>query len=111
MTAMASGTSIGMMDPAYFVGRRQILEWINSTFQMSLSKIEQTASGECFRHSSVSVACRYRHSPEIHPFTPDPCLVCAQVPSHARLWTWFTLVSAAAAFTGCPFSDGVACGG
>jgi len=42
---MASGASIGMMDPAYFVGRRQILEWLNSTFSMSLTKIEQTASG------------------------------------------------------------------
>jgi len=37
--------AIGMMDPAYFVGRRAILDWLNTTFQMNLSKIEETASG------------------------------------------------------------------
>ena len=36
-----------MMDAAYFVGRRAILEWINTTFQMNLAKIEETASGAC----------------------------------------------------------------
>ena len=35
----------GMMDPAYFVGRKAILNWINDTFQLNLSKIEDTASG------------------------------------------------------------------
>jgi hypothetical protein len=35
----------GMMDPAYFVGRRAILDWTNNTFQMNLQKIEETASG------------------------------------------------------------------
>lgn len=40
-----AGAGIGMMDPAYFVGRREILSWLNGTFQMNLSKIEETASG------------------------------------------------------------------
>ena len=34
------------MDPAYFVGRKAILDWLNNTFQMNLSKIEETASGK-----------------------------------------------------------------
>ena len=34
-----------MMDPAFFVGRRAILEWLNTTFQTNLSKIEETCSG------------------------------------------------------------------
>ena len=34
-----------MMDPAYFIGRKAIVDWINSTFQMNLGKIEETASG------------------------------------------------------------------
>ena len=34
-----------MMDPAFFVGRRAILDWVNSTFRMNLAKIEETASG------------------------------------------------------------------
>ncbi|KAL5556929.1 hypothetical protein UlMin_039165 [Ulmus minor] len=38
-------TKIGMMDPAYFVGRSEILTWINSTLNLSLSKVEEACSG------------------------------------------------------------------
>lgn len=38
-------TNIGMMDAAYFVGRTEILAWINSTLQLSLSKVEEACSG------------------------------------------------------------------
>ncbi|KAJ4965474.1 hypothetical protein NE237_017323 [Protea cynaroides] len=38
-------TTIGMMDSAYFVGRSEILAWINSTLQLNLSKVEEAASG------------------------------------------------------------------
>lgn len=34
-------TNIGMMDSAYFVGRSEILAWINSTLQLNLSKVEE----------------------------------------------------------------------
>jgi len=34
-------TNIGIMDAAYFVGRSEILAWINSTLQLSLSKVEE----------------------------------------------------------------------
>ena len=34
-----------MMDSAFFVGRRAILDWLNSSFAMNVSKIEETASG------------------------------------------------------------------
>ncbi|KAG6479366.1 microtubule-associated protein RP/EB family member 1C-like [Zingiber officinale] len=38
-------TTIGMMDSAYFVGRNEILSWINSTLHLNLSKVEEAASG------------------------------------------------------------------
>ncbi|CAA6659761.1 unnamed protein product [Spirodela intermedia] len=38
-------TSIGTMDGAYFVGRNEILSWINATLQLNLSRVEEAASG------------------------------------------------------------------
>ncbi|EXB59527.1 Microtubule-associated protein RP/EB family member 3 [Morus notabilis] len=38
-------TNIGMMDGAYFVGRSEILAWINSTLHLNLSKVEDACSG------------------------------------------------------------------
>lgn len=40
-----AATKIGMMDSAYFVGRSEILAWINSTLQLNISKVEEAASG------------------------------------------------------------------
>ena len=36
--------SIGMMDAAYFVGRGEILSWINATLHLNLSKVEEVLS-------------------------------------------------------------------
>lgn len=38
-------SNIGMMDGAFFVGRKEIMDWINETLSLNLSKVEETASG------------------------------------------------------------------
>lgn len=38
-------SNIGMMDPAFFVGRTELLGWINSTLAINLTKIEECAPG------------------------------------------------------------------
>ncbi|VAH04849.1 unnamed protein product [Triticum turgidum subsp. durum] len=40
-----SVSNIGMMDGAYFVGRNEILAWINTTLQLGLAKVEEVPSG------------------------------------------------------------------
>jgi hypothetical protein len=41
MAVAAAVSSIGIMDGAYFVGRGEILHWINATLQLSLAKVEE----------------------------------------------------------------------
>lgn len=36
-----AAANIGIMDGAYFVGRGEILSWINATLQLSLGKVEE----------------------------------------------------------------------
>ena len=43
-----------MMDPAYFVGKKILLEWINDLLKLDVKKIEHTCSG--------AVACQILHS-------------------------------------------------
>ncbi|RAL50563.1 hypothetical protein DM860_014505 [Cuscuta australis] len=38
-------SNIGMMDSAYFIGRSEILSWINSTLHLSISKVEEACTG------------------------------------------------------------------
>ncbi|XP_002986326.2 microtubule-associated protein RP/EB family member 1A [Selaginella moellendorffii] len=43
-----AAASIGMMDGAYFVGRNEILGWVNSILQLNLSKVEEASSGAVY---------------------------------------------------------------
>jgi hypothetical protein len=38
--------SIGMMTGAFFVGRKDILAWVNTFLKLDLAKVEQTANGK-----------------------------------------------------------------
>lgn len=38
-----AAASFGLMDKAYFVGRGEILSWVNATLQLSLNKVEEVS--------------------------------------------------------------------
>mmetsp|Transcript_2945 Transcript_2945/g.6833 ORF Transcript_2945/g.6833 Transcript_2945/m.6833 type:complete len:349 (+) Transcript_2945:400-1446(+) len=42
---MATDRAVGMMNEAYFVGRREIIDWLNELLSLNLSKVEETANG------------------------------------------------------------------
>ena len=44
-----AGVSIGMMDQAYFVGRKAILQWLNDLLLTDFKKVEETANGTFFK--------------------------------------------------------------
>lgn len=46
----STGDNIGMMEGAFFVGRKAILDWINEFLSLNLGKIEETCTG--------SIACQ-----------------------------------------------------
>ena len=43
--AQHGGVNIGLMDSAYFVGRKELLCWINNLLDTNFKKVEETASG------------------------------------------------------------------
>uniref|UniRef100_A0A6U4SIQ3 Microtubule-associated protein RP/EB family member 1 n=1 Tax=Hemiselmis andersenii TaxID=464988 RepID=A0A6U4SIQ3_HEMAN len=41
-------SSIGMMDPAFFVGKNELLSWLNELLDLNYSKVEQCANGAAY---------------------------------------------------------------
>ena len=54
-----AGANIGMMDGAYFVGRNEILSWVNTTLHLNLSKVEEV-------NSSLQIMECYQKIPQIY---------------------------------------------
>jgi hypothetical protein len=52
-----SVNNIGMMDGAYFVGRNEILSWINTTLQLALAKVEEVRTFHLSLPHLVRTAC------------------------------------------------------
>ena len=44
-TMTAVNEPVGISNPAYAVGRAEILDWLNSSLRLKLSKVEETANG------------------------------------------------------------------
>jgi RP/EB family microtubule-associated protein len=41
-------STVGMMDPAFFVGRNELISWVNGLLGLNLTKVEQCASGAVY---------------------------------------------------------------
>ncbi|CAE8688454.1 unnamed protein product, partial [Polarella glacialis] len=41
-------SNIGRMDGAFFVSRTELLQWLNSTLQLNISKVEQCSNGAIY---------------------------------------------------------------
>lgn len=88
------------MDKAYFVGRKEILRWLNDTFDTNFTKIEETASGSLLLYNFMVLIVRRsdslsdhrlylsRYTPTLHMRYLHSVFVCldAKVPLHKVKW-------------------------
>jgi microtubule-associated protein, RP/EB family len=48
MSSGQNAASIGIMDPAFFVPKGQLLQWVNSKLKLNLAKVEECANGAVY---------------------------------------------------------------
>ena len=55
---MSKSAAFGMMEGAFFVGRFELLNWLNDLLQLDYTKVEQCASGKTAAQSQTP-GCRH----------------------------------------------------
>lgn len=70
---MALGSNIGIMDGAFFVGKSELLGWVNGLLALNITKVEQMATGAaycqimdavfpgCINLGKINWAAKYEH--------------------------------------------------
>ena len=53
LTGNNVASAAGMMSGAFFVGKNQLLDWVNSTLDLGLAKVEHCASGAHLAFNSI----------------------------------------------------------
>ncbi|EUD65694.1 hypothetical protein C922_03942 [Plasmodium inui San Antonio 1] len=48
MSDSREASSLGMMDSAFFVSRKELIEWVNRTLKLNVTKIEQCSNGAIY---------------------------------------------------------------
>ncbi|ANQ07883.1 Uncharacterized protein PCOAH_00020020 [Plasmodium coatneyi] len=48
MSESREASSLGMMDSAFFVSRKELIEWVNRTLKLNVTKIEQCSNGAIY---------------------------------------------------------------
>ncbi|SCO67049.1 EB1 homolog, putative [Plasmodium vivax] len=48
MSEGREASSLGMMDSAFFVSRKELIEWVNRTLKLNVTKIEQCSNGAIY---------------------------------------------------------------
>ena len=87
----STGDNIGMMEGAFFVGRKAILDWVNEFLALNLGRIEETCTG--------AIACQLCDS--LYPGkinmakVSDVCVFTHTAPTHAtnNSFLWFSFFS------------------
>ena len=81
--------SVGMMDPAYFVGKVELLAWLNELLKLSYTKVEQVG---CFEIEIV-FWCWRGSGPSVVPFLSRTLLNCVSTKKHAIfIWINFPFI-------------------